>query len=153
MILVTVGTTPFDELIRAVDESLPRETEVSLQIAEGAYQPKNFPWFKFTPAIGELYEKAELVICHAGAGTTYKLLEMRKKMVVVPNLTRSDPHQKELAAFVERGRHAPVCWDPAEIGRVVALVPGFPYEPFVKTPFQGGDLLAGIIRDAYPQGG
>jgi beta-1,4-N-acetylglucosaminyltransferase len=149
MILVTVGTTAFDSLIRQIDTSISLDLDIRLQIANGNYLPQNFSWFRFSSAISSLYEEADFIICHAGAGTVYRLLEMRKKIIVVPNLNRSDPHQRELAFFVESNRYGMVCWDYAKIQESIENIEDFRSVPFVKPPFMGGDLILKLIHQLH----
>ena len=88
-ILVTVGTTRFDSLIKYLDETFAGlDFEFTFQIADGKYEPVNFPFFTFSSDINTYYKESDLVICHAGAGTIYKLLESRKKVIIVPNTER-----------------------------------------------------------------
>lgn len=97
-ILITVGTTKFDELIEFADNlSEIYEHKFIAQISNGEYRPKNMEHFEFSDNINEFYEWADIVICHAGAGTIYTLLEMNKKVIVVPNQIRVDKHQNDIA--------------------------------------------------------
>lgn len=55
-ILVTVGTTRFDSLIKYIDETFADSAiEFTFQIADGKYEPINFPFLlltlKLTPII------------------------------------------------------------------------------------------------------
>jgi len=149
MILVTVGTTSFDALIRAVDQNLPREWNLHLQIADGTYIPKHFDWFRFSDRISDFYSQSAFVICHAGAGTVFRLLELRKRLVVVPNLTRADPHQRELAHFVDSNHYAVVCQEPTSIAESIRAMRDFDFKPFVKPAFSGGSLLLEKIEHSY----
>lgn len=97
MILVTVGTTRFDTLIKAVDRIAPDLGEPILcQIADGTYVPDHCEHVRFKPSLVDDYRDASLVICHGGAGTLFSLLGLRKKILSVPNLERTDKHQKDL---------------------------------------------------------
>ncbi len=100
-IFVTVGTTKFDGLIRYIDEHFKDSIhEFTLQIAGGNYIPVHFPYFNFTDEIKAYYRDCDLVISHGGAGSIYQLLELQKKVIVVPNLERSDRHQLDITRFM-----------------------------------------------------
>jgi len=100
-VLVTVGTTRFDSLIKYIDETFAESSiEFTFQIADGKYEPVNFPFFTFGPDIETYYNESDMVICHAGAGTIYKLLEIRKKIIIVPNTERIDNHQLDIADYM-----------------------------------------------------
>lgn len=106
-ILVTVGTTRFDSLIKYLDETFAGlEFEFTFQIADGNYVPVNFPYFTFITGINTYYKESDLVICHAGAGTIYKLLELKKKVIIVPNTERIDNHQLDIAEFMDTNGYA-----------------------------------------------
>ena len=110
-IFVTVGTTPFDKLIEKID-MLATEHNIILQISENAkYIPINLEYIHFTKEINEYFDKADLIITHAGAGNIYNLLELNKKILVVPNLERIDVHQMDLANYVKNESFAFICTD------------------------------------------
>lgn len=97
MILVTVGTTTFDSLIKTVDEIARHiDEQIVCQIADGKYVPKNCEYFRYKPTLDNEFCSADLVVCHGGAGTLFKLLELNKKIISVPNLERKDKHQTDL---------------------------------------------------------
>ncbi|PJB79735.1 MAG: glycosyltransferase [Acidobacteria bacterium CG_4_9_14_3_um_filter_49_7] len=108
-IFVTVGTTKFDGLIRYVDEHFKDSIhEFTLQIADGNYTPDHFPYFNFTDEIKDYYRDCDLVISHGGAGSIYRLLELQKKIIVVPNLERKDRHQLDIARYMSEKNY--VLW-------------------------------------------
>lgn len=146
MILVTIGTTAFDSLIKEIDQTFPKSTDLLLQIADGFYKPVNFPFITFSNYIDQYYEKANLIICHAGAGTVYKLLEMEKKIIVVPNMTRSDPHQRELADFVKANNYGLVPDNLKDIYKTVIDAELFIPQNYSKPAFTGNKLLLEIIH-------
>lgn len=98
-VLVTVGTTKFDSLIKYLDEVAGYN--FTFQIGNGEYTPKNYHFFRFSENISEYYKKADVIISHAGAGTLYSLLRMHKKVLMVPNLERRDKHQVEIAEYLD----------------------------------------------------
>lgn len=99
-VFVTVGTTPFDSLIKYIDQSKIDGISVVMQIATGKYIPQNAEFFSFTEKIDKYYDEADIIITHAGAGSVYKLLEKSKKIIVFPNIDRIDRHQLEIANFI-----------------------------------------------------
>ena len=146
MILVTIGTTTFDSLIMEIDQTFPKSTDILLQIADGEYKPANFPFITFIENIDEYYFKADLIICHAGAGTVYKLLELGKKIIVVPNMTRSDPHQRELADFVKNNNYGLVPDNLSDLYKTVKHAELFTPQKYNKPVFTGNELLMEIIH-------
>lgn len=113
-VLVTVGSTQFDELIRAVDSVEFAQSLASLgfsgihvQKGRGAYSPVVLPGlvkanfevaiFEYTSAWEKEIAGASLVIGHAGAGTILDSLESSKAVIVVPNTTLMNNHQVDIA--------------------------------------------------------
>lgn len=109
-IFITVGTTPFDELIKFCDENIDLlKYKVFAQISnESEYKVENVDFVKFTNEIEKYYKKADIVISHAGAGSVYKLLEMNKRTIFVPNFTMKDNHQDDICRFVQDNNYAEV---------------------------------------------
>jgi len=116
MIFCTVGTTDFDDLLRAVDALAPTLDEpVIFQIGQGLYEPQNGEWFRFIPDIAEYIQKASLVIAHGGFGTTVEVLYMGVPLVSVANPDRFDKHQEQiLRRFGAEGYLIP-CFDLANL--------------------------------------
>jgi beta-1,4-N-acetylglucosaminyltransferase len=120
VVFVTVGTTKFDALIEAVDDPALADVLVSkgysrlvVQVGAGAYVPcKLLPkgtksgrlanglsveYFNFAPSLADHMTTADLIISHAGSGSLFEGLRMRKVMVAVPNSALMANHQAELA--------------------------------------------------------
>ncbi|TON99184.1 glycosyltransferase, partial [Vibrio parahaemolyticus] len=71
-ILVTVGTTAFDELITVIDESFKHDQSVNIiaQISSSSnYTPKYIESFEFSDDFDSFVESADIIITHAGAGS------------------------------------------------------------------------------------
>lgn len=146
---VTVGSTCFDGLIQSVFSSsvLSSLSEkgysnvvvqcgnseipyaYSLARGEESFQLEkdgvSIECWKFKPSLQMDYEKADLVISHAGtslncaewlwkiwwkknyqgSGTILDVLRMDKPLIVVPNPTLLDNHQEELASALEELGH------------------------------------------------
>ncbi|HEQ3534789.1 TPA: glycosyltransferase [Vibrio parahaemolyticus] len=135
-IFVTVGTTKFDTLIRAVDFSSDTEShQYTYQIADGEYKPSSGSYFTFTSDIEDYYNQADIVITHAGAGSIYGLLERNKTIIIVPNLDRVDKHQSDIADFMEEGGYARVCYNMEIIGEIINSVVEFQPKRFIKKDF------------------
>lgn len=116
-VFVTVGSTKFDALIKALDTPKVAEelatlgfTDLIIQLGAGDYRPQqtsarlntknvglNIEWFEFTPSIGQYLSTADVVISHAGSGSIFETLRLNKPLVAVPNPVLMDDHQKELA--------------------------------------------------------
>lgn len=110
MIFVTVGMHPigFERLVKKMDEiAAELEDEVIMQIGGTKYVPRNAKHFDFTTEqeMSVMYEKAVVVVTHAGAGVLLNVLEQGTPIVVVPRLKKYgehiDDHQSELAAALE----------------------------------------------------
>jgi UDP-N-acetylglucosamine transferase subunit ALG13 len=113
MIFVTVGTsTPFDRLIRTIDEwaGSRKRDDVFAQIGLSDYKPKNIEAVKLlNPAdFSGHFNAAQFVVAHAGMGTIITALEIGKPLVILPrrahfNETRND-HQFATAQQFSRQR-------------------------------------------------
>lgn len=148
-ILVTVGTTAFDELIAAIDQCFDGDKSVNIiaQISSSSnYVSKNFESFKFSDDFQSYIEAADLIITHAGAGSVYSMLENGKKLVVVPNLTRADNHQLELAKYVQDNNFAVSCFNLAEIKDCIDKVKKIEFEPYRCEKFFGHSILQELLK-------
>jgi beta-1,4-N-acetylglucosaminyltransferase len=111
-VLVTVGSTLFDQLIKTIDDIsfvqiLKRRgyTGMHIQIGKGAYEPKNIMTvenfevvvYRYKDSLSQEIKEAGLVIGHAGAGTILDVLEAGKPLVVVPNNSLMQKHQSDIA--------------------------------------------------------
>ena len=117
-IFATVGTTVFDPLIESLDQG-PFARSALLQIADGSYTPTRSKWIRFTDTIDELIQNADLVVCHCGAGSVFGLLQAGKVPVVVPNLTRRDKHQAELARWLDSNNYCVVAMTPDAVNEAI----------------------------------
>ena len=135
-VLVTVGTTRFDSLIKYIDEVFAESPiKFTFQIADGKYKPVNFPFFTFSNDIDVHYRESDLVICHAGAGTIYKLLEISKKIIIVPNTERTDNHQLDIAAYMGANGYAITVTDFSLLKYTIEEISQVRLVPFEKHDF------------------
>ncbi|NQZ10127.1 MAG: hypothetical protein HRT35_23505 [Algicola sp.] len=149
-IFVTVGTTAFDALFEQCDRLAQRpDWQLTGQIADGNYHPKNFQSVRFTDDIGALCVAADLIITHAGAGTVFELLESHKKLILVPNTTRKDPHQIEMANYVTANRYGLVCDDLSQLEALILSSENFTPQPYSKTDFFKTEEIINQINALY----
>ncbi|KAI0748184.1 glycosyl transferase [Daedaleopsis nitida] len=121
-VFVTVGSTRFDALVQTVlsdpvldvlrtkgyhsidvqcgnsdlDPSLPGLRRNADDHWQRTGDPEASVW-RFKPSLKEDYERADLIISHAGSGTIIDVLRMKKPLIVIPNPTLLDNHQAELS--------------------------------------------------------
>nr|CAB3484104.1 unnamed protein product [Digitaria exilis] len=101
MVFVTVGTTCFDALVKAVDSDEVKEallhkgyTDLLIQMGRGTYTPSKVSgnstlevdYFSFSPSIADYIKKASLVISHAGDN---QIIYLVRSMVTSFSLTGS----------------------------------------------------------------
>ena len=147
-ILVTVGTTRFDGLIEHLDtHASDIDGQFTMQIADGSYCPVNIPWFRFSENIDPYYRDADLVITHGGAGSVYRLLELGKPIIVVPNLERNDNHQEDLANYMARRNHALVVRDFELLMDTIRRCPEHQFEPYSVEPFSAADEILSFVLE------
>ena len=123
-IFVTVGTTKFDELVRAVDSHEFVEwarthgfENILIQRGSGTFTPTSeiIRFYEFKPSLTEDMAKAGLVVSHAGSGSLIEALELGKKTVVVVNTALMHNHQLELATKLSQLGLVDVAHGPTEL--------------------------------------
>jgi beta-1,4-N-acetylglucosaminyltransferase len=126
----TVGSTKFDALVQAV-LSQPVLTALHLQgytalvvqcgnskvdvgsssatitgdITSLQKDGLDIEIWKFKPSLQTEYDRADLVISHAGSGTILDVLRLGKWLIAVPNPTLLDNHQEDLASSLNALGH------------------------------------------------
>ncbi|EAN88358.1 putative glycosyltransferase family 28 protein [Trypanosoma cruzi] len=117
--LVTVGSTQFVSLIKAIDDeavcqALARRgiTRLLVQKGASAYEMRvrnaysvTVEVFSYRPKLHEIIKDAALVISHAGAGTILETLECKRPLIIVPNRDLMSDHQLELAEALDAARY------------------------------------------------
>ncbi|THG99195.1 hypothetical protein EW026_g3118 [Hermanssonia centrifuga] len=95
-IVVQCGNSDFDRSVYTLEgDTWTRNLE-----GEGSIEV-----WKFKPTLQQEYERADLVISHAGSGTILDVLRLKKPIIVVPNPTLLDNHQEELASALAGTGH------------------------------------------------
>jgi beta-1,4-N-acetylglucosaminyltransferase len=141
-IFVTIGTTSFPELIKKVDNI--KGLNVIIQTpkeGKDEYIPKNYKFFEFCEDIEKYYNWADIIITHAGAGSVYKLLELGKKIIIIPNLSRVDTHQTDLADYIKEMQYALVCYDLNQLETFIQDTEQFVKKPYKRVSFNKGDAI------------
>jgi len=99
MILVTIGTQlPFDRLIKIMDTIAPSLSDrVFAQIGNGEYRPTNIEW---QPSIDAnefegIFEKAKIIVSHAGMGTVLTAQKMKKPIIIFPRSAALGEHRND----------------------------------------------------------
>ncbi|KAL3516128.1 hypothetical protein ACH5RR_023030 [Cinchona calisaya] len=151
-VFVTVGTTRFDSLVRAVDTQEVKEelykngyTHLLIQMGRGSYVPAKstgengslvVDYFTFSSSIADYLRSASLVISHAGSGSIFETLRLQKPLIVVVNEDLMDNHQSELAEELAERKHL-FCARPQTLYQTIAnmdLGLLIPYQPGDATP-------------------
>jgi beta-1,4-N-acetylglucosaminyltransferase len=114
-VLVTVGTTKFEDLIINLDNEKFYQlldekgyTTIFFQIGSGEYTPSKWENMKLNnlkvkvvrlaPKFEEIIKESEYIITHCGAGSLLESLKNKKKVIGVINEKLMDNHQLELAS-------------------------------------------------------
>lgn len=142
MILVTVGTQYFDELIVEVDRLAGLgvfEQPVFAQIGLTDVVPKHIDYLAFDRNLYGRAAKADLIITHAGTGSLGECCALGKPFVAVVNRGKAGNHQLE---FLESlSRLYDFCW----IDRPGKLRAALPHARAAKP--LGGDVLTPLAED------
>ena len=134
-VLLTVGSTRFDSLVKAIDDPKVIEILASkgfrkfyIQIGASDHVPTKLcdinpcsfeadsgrqvhpngfevEWFRYTPSLAAIMAMSGLIISHAGSGSIFESLHAGASLITVPNESLMDNHQAELAHQLERMGH------------------------------------------------
>ena len=99
MIFVTIGTqAPFDRFIRIVDEVAPQlGEEIIAQVHQLGFEAQHIKTVNFLAPdeFNELFEKARLIVSHAGMGTILSALQQKKPIIIFPRIAALGEHRNE----------------------------------------------------------
>jgi len=137
-ILVTVGTTKFENLIKSIDNNEFYETiinhkfnKIIIQKGTGEYIPKNYEKYKDKIDIQictilndfeNIIKNSYLIISHAGAGILLESLKNKRNVIVCVNDTLMDNHQIELASSLDKEGYVHYCKNLNEIVNDIKLI-------------------------------
>ena len=108
MIFATLGTAqPFPRFLRRLDELAgTTDREIIVQTGRTPAAVKHCKTFDFAPSLQEYMQKADLIISHAGLGTSLELLKLNKPFILIPRLAKYkehyDDHQVETCEILHR---------------------------------------------------
>ena len=151
MIFVTVGSTDFDALTKAVDDlcapgGLLASQEVEMQIGDGVYEPAYTRWFRFAPTLEPYFERADLVIAHGGLGTAVEAIGRGCRLLAVANPDRYDHHQEDLLSALAQDGYLLWRRDLHELESAVNTALTFEPEPYVCPPCTIHEVIADYLR-------
>ncbi|GAX17329.1 beta-1,4-N-acetylglucosaminyltransferase [Fistulifera solaris] len=128
-ILVTVGTTQFDDLVQCVtaDQALQSMANLGyyrlvIQYGKGL-RPSTISTkyeiemicYDFKSSLQEDILQADLILSHAGAGTVMECLTLHRKLVAVINSKLMHNHQMELAVALQQRGHLYMVEQPQDL--------------------------------------
>jgi UDP-N-acetylglucosamine transferase subunit ALG13 len=140
MIFVITGTEafPFDRMIQKIDSMKKDRTitdDVFIQLGSCGYIPTECKWEKWLPftAMRNKITEADLVIAHAGAGTTLLCLEMEKTPLIVTRRKvygeHLDDHQVPFARRMDVNGYAVAAYDVDELPACLEKIRAFKIGP------------------------
>lgn len=100
MIFLTIGTQlPFERLVKMLDEwaNVNPDIPIFAQIGDSSYQPMNFNFCRFLgrAEYEEKFNRATVVVAHAGIGSILNCLVSGKSVIVSPRLASLGEHRNE----------------------------------------------------------
>jgi exopolysaccharide biosynthesis glucuronosyltransferase PssE len=100
MIFLTVGTQlPFDRLVKTIDTFCAEHSEIELfaQIGNGEYKPRCFEAREqlSIAEFDQMFERASLVISHAGIGSILTALSNAKPVLIMPRRADLNEHRND----------------------------------------------------------
>ena len=130
-LLVTTGTTGFDDLVVAA-EAVTTRLDVRdglIQFGEGSRIPTGLPALRHVPALDPYYEKASVVVAHGGAGTAMEVLRRGLPLVAAANGDRYDGHQEDLLSALDAAGHLVWCRDLDRLDHAIVRALTVPLRP------------------------
>ena len=127
MILITIGTQlPFDRLIRIMDELAPQLDEEIIAQIRGCYcKPQHIKTVDLLPPdkFAALFDRARIVVSHAGIGTILTALQKDKPIIIFPRIAALGEHRNEhqlaTAKRFQKMGVLNVAWDEKELSEML----------------------------------
>lgn len=153
MILVVLGTwekpftRPLQEIELAIETGLIKD-DVIVQGGKTEFDSKYMKIVPFFDRIEleDLYNKADLIICQAGAGSIMMGMEKNKKIISIARLKKFDEHiddhQKEILDVFSKNNYI-IPWGGGNLPAILEKVAAFKPE---KYPFGNHKIEDSIIK-------
>ncbi len=147
-IFVTVGTTDFDDLARAMDGFAAEHPEerVVVQIGDGRYEPEHAEWFRFAPSLEPHYADAKVVVAHGGIGTTMEVIQRGVPLVSVANPDRDDDHQRDVLGHLSGKGHLLWCRRLEDLPTAIERAVQEEFEPYVPGRVTIHEIVAPFLE-------
>jgi len=155
MIFVTTGTQiPFDRLIKAIDDVYPYlgDVEIIVQVAQSSYKVENFTCHEFIPPkeFDDYFNRADLIIAHAGMGTIISAFVKNKPILVMPRLAKYGEHRNDhqlatATRFDELG-YIHVAYDENELKEKIKNLQKTPLKSLFNVNDYASTELIGSLR-------
>ena len=153
MVLVVLGTweksfsRPLIEIEQAIKAGIIKD-EVIVQAGKTAFDSDKMqivPFFD-KKELEKLYDKADLIICQAGAGSVMMGMERGKKIISIPRLKKYDEHIDDhqveiLDVFAKNNYILP--WNETSLIEILKNIPAFVPS---KYPFGNHGIEDSIIQ-------
>lgn len=147
MIFVTVGTTRFDDLVEAMDKIAPNlEEEVVVQVGNSEYTPRNCTYFTFDDDLFKYYERADIVVAHGGAGITFEVLNLGKKLISIDNSYVLDGHQRDLLGRLSQDEYLVWCKDLNTIENCIKDVKRMEIKKYVRPECKIAEMIVEYLK-------
>ena len=146
MIFVTVGTTRFDELVEAMDKIAPALHEaVIIQAGNHKYRPSNCTYFTFDNDLLKYYDEADIVVAHGGAGITFEVLNLGKKLISVENPHVLEGHQGDLLGKLSQEGYLIWCRDLNTILNCINSARKMKVKHYIRPHCEIGVMIANLL--------
>ncbi len=157
MIFLTLGTQlPFDRLVEATDKFAATHNDIEIfgQITEpgvDGYTPDHFEWVKFLEpdAYQAFYDKADIIVAHAGMGSIISALTTAKPIVIMPRKASLGEHRNEhQLATAEKFQNRSgvyIAWEQDQLGdRIEQALTDKDADAKKASPFADPSLISAI---------
>ncbi|MCM1295728.1 MAG: glycosyl transferase family 28 [Muribaculaceae bacterium] len=123
MIFATIGTqAPFDRFVRIIDGiAATLDEEVVVQAFKDKYEPQNIKRVDFLAPdeFNKLFDKARMIVAHAGMGTIISAMQKGKPIIVFPRIAalgeHRNEHQMATARQMDKMKYVHVAYDEKQL--------------------------------------
>lgn len=153
MILVLCGTQKqqFTRMINTIAQ-IASEHDVFVQAGHTQYQSDKMQIFDFitNDQLTILYNRADLIVTHGGAGSVFQAIKANKKTLVVPRLEKYhehvDDHQLQLAKKLADLGYLQVFYDGDDFQKIFANL-----QKFTPKQFNLGGKIPALVASNLDQ--